>query len=110
MPGQETEVIGLSMDGSEQSWLVLDLPGLEITHAPTAHANPDPFADLEDVGGGYRLADVEGTLTPEQLADFSGWFRGHTGMIDRIEGPIIYRRDCERWLQQWLARGGAEGH
>ncbi len=49
LPGQDTEVVGISMDGTEQSWLVLDLPGLEITHAPTAHANPDPFADLEDV-------------------------------------------------------------
>lgn len=110
LPGQDTEVIGLSMDGTEQSWLVLDLPGLEITHAPTTHVNPDPFAGLEDVGGGYRVADVEGALTPEHLADFSRWFRGHTGMIDKTEGPIIYRRDCERWLQQWLARGGAEGH
>ena len=109
LPGQDTEVIGLSMDGTEQSWLVLDLPGLEITHAPTTEANLDPFADLEDVGAGYRVADVEGALTPEQLADFSAWFRGHTGMIDRIEGPIIYRHDCERWLQQWLALGGAEG-
>ncbi len=110
LPGQETEVVGLSMDGTEQSWMVLDLPGLENTHAPTAQANLDPFADLEDLGGGYRLADVEEALLPEQLADFSGWFRGHTGMIDKTEGPIIYRRDCERWLQQWLARREAEGH
>ena len=109
LPGQDTEVIGLSMDGTEQSWLVLDLPGLEIIHAPTTQASLDPFADLVGLGAGYRVADVEGALTPEQLADFSGWFRGHTGMIDRIEGPIIYRHDCERWLQQWLARGGAEG-
>ena len=35
LPGQETEVIGLAMDGTEQSWLVLDLPGLQITRAPT---------------------------------------------------------------------------
>ncbi len=109
LPGQETEVIGLSTDGTRKSWMVLDLPGLEITHAPTTQASLDPFAGLDDVGGGYRLADVEGALTPEQLADFSGWFRGHTGMIDQIEGPIIYRHDCERWLQQWLARGEADG-
>jgi Icc-related predicted phosphoesterase len=32
LPGQETEVIGLSTDGTRKSWLVLDLPGLEITH------------------------------------------------------------------------------
>ena len=34
LPGQETEVIGLSYDGTRKSWLVLDLPGLEITHEP----------------------------------------------------------------------------
>lgn len=102
-------MIGLSMDGTEQSWLVLDLPGLQITHAPTTQASPDPFADLEDVGAGYRVADVEEALTPEQVADFSRWFRGHTGMIDKTEGPIIQRRDCERWLRQWVA-GSGRGH
>ncbi|MHB1527190.1 MAG: hypothetical protein ACYDEA_04690 [Candidatus Dormibacteria bacterium] len=45
-------MIGLSIDGTEQSWLVLDLPGLEITQAPTTQASLDPFADLDDVGGG----------------------------------------------------------
>ena len=25
-------VIGLSYDGTEKTWMVLDLPGLEITH------------------------------------------------------------------------------
>ncbi len=32
LPGQETEVIGLSYDGTRKSWLVLDLPGIGITH------------------------------------------------------------------------------
>ena len=32
LPGQETEVIGLSYDGARKSWLVLDLPGIGITH------------------------------------------------------------------------------
>ncbi|MDA8332489.1 MAG: metallophosphoesterase [Candidatus Dormibacteraeota bacterium] len=109
LPGRETEVIGLSMDGTEQSWLVLDLPGLEITPAPTTHSTLDPFAELEDVGGGYRVADIERALLPEQLADFARRFRGHTGMIDRIEGPIIYRSDCERWLRCWLAATGGGG-
>ncbi len=35
LPGQDTEVIGLSYDGTLRSWLVLDLPGLAVTHAPT---------------------------------------------------------------------------
>ncbi len=48
LPGQDTKVIGLSMDGTEPSWLVLDLPGLEITHAATTQVNQDPFADLDD--------------------------------------------------------------
>ena len=34
LPGQDTEVIGLSTDGTRKSWMVLDLPGLEITHEP----------------------------------------------------------------------------
>ena len=34
LPGLDTEVIGLSTDGTLKSWIVLDLPGLEITHAP----------------------------------------------------------------------------
>jgi len=34
LPGQATEVIGLSTDGTRKSWMVLDLPGLEITHEP----------------------------------------------------------------------------
>ncbi len=110
LPEQETEVIGLSMDGTEQSWLVLDLPGLGITHAPIAHGDHNPFADLDAAAGGYRLGDIERALTPDQLADFSGWLGGHAGMSDKLEGPIIYRRDCERWLRQWLARSGAEGH
>ena len=32
LPGRETEVIGLSTDGTRKSWIVLDLPGLEVTH------------------------------------------------------------------------------
>jgi predicted phosphodiesterase len=32
LQGQGTEVIGLSMDGTRKSWIVLDLPGLEIIH------------------------------------------------------------------------------
>jgi Icc-related predicted phosphoesterase len=34
LPGQETEVIGLSCDDTRRSWMVLDLPGLAITHEP----------------------------------------------------------------------------
>jgi len=34
LPGQDTEVIGLSTDGTRKSWMVLDLPGLAITHEP----------------------------------------------------------------------------
>ncbi len=34
LPGPETEVIGLSTDGTRKSWMVLDLPGLEITDEP----------------------------------------------------------------------------
>jgi hypothetical protein len=34
LPGQETEVIGLSTDGTRRSWMILDLPGLAITHEP----------------------------------------------------------------------------
>ncbi|MDA8331220.1 MAG: metallophosphoesterase [Candidatus Dormibacteraeota bacterium] len=36
LPGQDTEVIGLSTDGTRRSWMVLDLPGLEIRHEPAA--------------------------------------------------------------------------
>ncbi len=32
LPGQGTEVIGLSCDGTRKSWVVLDLPGLETAH------------------------------------------------------------------------------
>ena len=32
LPCRETEVIGLSMDGTRKSWIVLELPGLEVTH------------------------------------------------------------------------------
>lgn len=31
LPGQDTEVIGLSTDGTPKSWMALDLPGLAIT-------------------------------------------------------------------------------
>ena len=34
LPGQDTEVIGLSTDGTRKSWMVLDLPSLAITHEP----------------------------------------------------------------------------
>jgi Icc-related predicted phosphoesterase len=34
LPGQETEVIGLSCEDTRRSWMVLDLPGLAITHEP----------------------------------------------------------------------------
>ncbi|HVC23814.1 MAG TPA: metallophosphoesterase [Candidatus Dormibacteraeota bacterium] len=34
LPGHDTEVVGLSNDGNPQSWLVLELPTLAITHAP----------------------------------------------------------------------------
>lgn len=107
LPGQETEVIGLSMDGTDQSWLILDLPALEITHEPTSPPRLDLFADLPEVEcgsglTGYRVDDLERTLAPEQLADFAAWFHGHTGMLHPAEGPIIYRHDCERWLRRWV--------
>ena len=38
LPGQETEVIGLAMDGTNRSWLILDLPRLGITHEPADSA------------------------------------------------------------------------
>ncbi|MHB1500647.1 MAG: hypothetical protein ACYCYK_05700 [Candidatus Dormibacteria bacterium] len=34
LPGQKTEVIGLSTDGARKSRMVLDLPGLAVTDEP----------------------------------------------------------------------------
>ncbi len=34
LTGQDTEVVRLSTDGTRRSWLVVDLPGLEVTYQP----------------------------------------------------------------------------
>jgi len=34
LPRPEAQMVRLSDDGTPKSWLVLDLPGLEITHEP----------------------------------------------------------------------------
>ena len=104
LPGQDTEVIGLSMDGTEQSWLVLDLPGLDVTHELASQPNSNPFAGLAVFEGdsglaGYRVADVEGVLMPEQLADLGRWLRTHGEVSHSTEGPLIHQHDCERWLK-----------
>ncbi|MHB1502279.1 MAG: hypothetical protein ACYCYK_14320 [Candidatus Dormibacteria bacterium] len=107
LPEQEVQVIGLSMDGTDQSWMVLDLPRLGITREPARRPDPSPFSDLPVVEfepglTGYRLSDIERTLTPDWLADFARWFRGRTGMIPPTKGPLTYRHDCER-RKRWRA-------
>lgn len=97
-------VIGLACDEMANSFCILDLPGLEITHEPASQPNPNPFAGLPVFEGesglaGYRVADVEGALVPEQLADFARWLRGQGGLIHPTEGPLIFQHDCERWLR-----------
>ena len=52
---------------------------------------------IEDLG--YRLADIENALEPEQYQEFCKWFYGQTGAISSTGELLIYPWDFYRFMK-----------